>query len=207
MNRFKELYDKVNKLISSNQYELFDYEDEKYELLEYLEFLDFEGFNEYFNELINKSSIKPEQKESILSCVKELEDYCNSAKNGNGSNMSDRKSKLLYYFRTYKNIRVEMRDFEIDLFNHVEHHPINSYDYEEAGVPITGEAWYEFAKKKKEITDKIELMEEGLEIVRNKIAFLLEGQTCSVIESTPTYLKPERVVDIFYFYLRLATQK
>lgn len=208
MNRFKELFERVLSEIDTLEHKLseqefgirlFEYENDKYELIEYLQFLDFENFKEELYRHISNKYIVSDDTAPIYSSLKELEEYCNNAENATGGNITTRKADLLRYFRIYLNFRQHRNNFDIDLYYLI--NPL-SYEAERTDI-VTGEQWFEYAQKHQELSNKVKLMEKGIKQVKDKIAFLLEGQTCSVVKA-PTYLKPERVMDIFHYYLKLV---
>lgn len=208
MNRFKKLFESVLSEINTLEYKLseaefglklFRFESDKNKLIEYLQFLDFENFKEELYRHISNKYIVSDDTAPIYSSLKELEEYCKSAKNGNGDDMSDRKAELLLYFRTYLNFREYRYSLKMEAYRQID--PLSQVEPKDI---IVGEEWLKYALKQQEIFNKIDLMGNGIDQIKEKISFLLEGQTCSVIKGTPTYLRPDRVVDIFHFYLELV---
>lgn len=208
MNRFKELFERVLSEIDTLEHKLsegefglklFRFESDKNKLIEYLQFLDFENFKEELYRHISNKYIVSDDTAPIYSSLKELEKYCNSAKNGNGHDMSDRKAELLLYFRTYLNFREYRYSLKMEAYRQID--PLSQVEPKDV---IAGEEWLKYALKQQEIFNKIDLMGDGINQIKEKISFLLEGQTCSVIAGKPTNLEPKKVVDIFHFYLELV---
>nr|DAK47341.1 MAG TPA: hypothetical protein [Caudoviricetes sp.] len=210
MNRFKELFERVLSEINTLEHKLsegefglklFRFGSDKTKLIEYLQFLDFENFKEELYRHISNKYIVSDDTAPIYSSLKELEEYCANAKNGNGHDMSDMKSELLLYFRTYLNFREYRYSLKRDAYRQID--PLSQVEPKDV---ITGDEWLKYALKQQEIFNKIDLMSDGIDQIKEKISFLLEGQTCSVIAGKPTYLKPELVVDIFYYYIELVSE-
>lgn len=210
MNRFKELFERVLSEINTLEHKLsegefglklFRFGSDKTKLIEYLQFLDFENFKEELYRHISNKYIVSDDTAPIYSSLKELEEYCANAKNGNGHDMSYRKSELLLYFRTYLNFMEYRYSLKIDAYRQID--PLSQVEPKDV---ITGDEWLKYALKQQEIFNKIDLMSDGIDQIKEKISFLLEDQTCSVIAGKPTYLKPELVVDIFHYYIELVSE-